>query len=68
MRYLDALDGECDYDRVTVQHRDFCDYLLMGLPDGVDPEQTIGAHLTSFRGNLMAKMALHPDYFTLQSS
>ena len=26
MRYLDALDGECDYDRVTVQHRAFCDY------------------------------------------
>ena len=67
MRYLDALDGECDYDRVTVQHRAFCDYLLMGLPDGVDPEQAISAHLTSFRGNLMAKMAKHPGYFTLQS-
>ena len=67
MRYLDALDGECDYDRVTVQHRAFCDYLLMGLPDGVDPEQVISAHLSSFRGNLMAKMAKHPGYFTLQS-
>ena len=68
MRYLDALDGECDYERVIRQHREFCDYLLMGLPDGVDPEQAIGAHLTSFRGNLMTKMALHPDYFTLQNA
>ena len=32
LRYLDALDGDCDYDRVTRQHREFCDYLLMGLP------------------------------------
>jgi len=68
MRYLDALDGECDYERVIRQHREFCDYLLMGLPDGVDPEQAIGAHLTSFRGNLMTKMALHPGYFTLQNA
>lgn len=68
MRYLDALDGECDYDRVTEQHRAFCDYLLMGMPDGVDPEQAISAHLTSFRGNLMAKMDHHPGYFTLQGN
>lgn len=68
MRYLDALDGECDYERVIRQHREFCDYLLMGLPDGVDPEQAISAHLTSFRGNLMTKMALHPGYFTLQNA
>lgn len=68
MRYLDAMDGECDYERVIEQHRAFCDYLLMGLPDGVQPEQVISAHLTSFRGNLMAKMALHPGYFTLQST
>lgn len=68
MRYLDALDGECDYDRVTEQHRAFCDYLLMGMPDGVDPEQAISAHLTSFRGNLMDKMDHHPGYFTLQGN
>lgn len=66
MRYLDALDGECDYERVTRQHTTFCDYLLMGMPDEVDPEQVISEHLTSFRGNLMAKMARHPGYFTLQ--
>ena len=68
MRYLDALDGECDYDRVTRQHTQFCDYLLMGMPDDVSTEQVVGAHLTSFRGNLMAKMALHPTYLTLQSN
>lgn len=66
LRYLDALDGELDFDRVTTQHRAFCDYLLMGLPDDVYPQQVLGAHLTSYRGNLMDKMARHPGFFTLQ--
>lgn len=68
LRYLDALDGECDYERVTRQHREFCDYLLMGLPDGISAEQKVSEHLTSFRGNLLAKMAMHPGYFTLDGA
>ena len=67
LRYLDALDGDCDYDRVTRQHREFCDYLLMGLPDNVQPEVKISEHLTSFRGNLMDKIERYPGYFTIDS-
>lgn len=65
MRYLDALDGVIEMDRVKRQHREYCDYLLMGLPEDVDPEEHIRAHLTSFRGNLMDKIAMHPTYFTI---
>ena len=67
LRYLDALDGDCDYDRVTRQHREFCDYLLMGLPDNVQPEVKISEHLTSFRGNLMDKIERYPGYFTIDN-
>ena len=58
--FKDGMFGE-------VFHVNDADGNLALLPDGVDPEQAISAHLTSFRGNLMAKMALHPGYFTLQS-
>lgn len=65
LRYLDALEAYVDTDRVMAQHMEFCDYLLMGLPDGLDPQQKIREHLTSFRGDLMNKINAHPDYFTM---
>lgn len=66
LRYLDALDGNCDYERVMRQHREFCDYLLMGMPDGVSAEQKVREHLTSYKGNLLERMERHPDYFSIE--
>lgn len=65
MRYLDALDGHTDIELVLQQHQEFCDYLLMGLPDGIDPQQKIANHLTSFRGNLLKTIECYPNYFTV---
>lgn len=65
LRYLDILEGNTDHERVSRQHRELCDYLLMGLPDGVDPRQTISDHLASFRGNLLQRAERYPDYFAL---
>lgn len=66
LRYLDALDGDLDYERVTRQHREFCDYLLMGMPDGVSAELKVREHMTSFKGNLLDRFERYPDYFTLE--
>ena len=68
LRYLDALDGACQYEKVRREHHEFCDYLLLGIPEGVDPDQKVCEHLTSFRGNLLEKMEKHPGYFTLNQS
>lgn len=65
LRYLDIMEGSCDLARVTRQHRAFCDYLLMGLPDDVQAETKVREHLTSFRGNLMDKIERYPDYFSV---
>lgn len=65
MRYLDALSGNADYAKIFRQHREFCDYLLMGLPPAVDPQQKIAEHLASFRGDLLAMIARYPNYFTV---
>lgn len=65
LRYLDALDGDLDFVRVTRQHREFCDYLLMGLPDNVNAEQKVRDHMTSYKGNLLDRFERYPDYFTL---
>lgn len=65
MRYLDGLDGDLDVERVMRQHREYCDYLLMGLPEGFDATECLRAHLTSYRGNLMNRIELHPKYFTI---
>lgn len=67
LRYLDALEGNLDFAKVLAQHREFCDYLLLGLPTGVDPVQKLADHLTSFRGDLLNKLDAHPDYFTITS-
>ncbi len=66
MRYLDALDGEMHPERIVVQHREFCEYLMLGLPAGISPEQKVAEHLTSFRGNLLGKIEANPEYFTLE--
>ena len=68
LRYLDVFEGNCDFTRVNRQHREFCDYLLLGLPDDVRAETKISEHLTSFRGNLMDKIERHPDYFTVSET
>lgn len=65
LRYLDALEGTIDAARVADQHREFCDYLLMGLPDGVDAEQKLREHLTSFKGDLLERIRRRPEYFAL---
>ncbi|MGN0975314.1 MAG: GntR family transcriptional regulator [Gemmiger sp.] len=66
LRYLDALEGDFDYERVMRQHREFCDYLLMGMPDGVSAEQKVRDHMTSYKGNLLERVARHPDYFSIE--
>ncbi len=66
LRYLDALDGDITLERILRQHREFCDYLLMGLPDGVSAEQKVREHMTSFKGNLLERFERYPDYFTLE--
>lgn len=68
LRYLDVFEGRCDFTRVSRQHREFCDYLLLGLPDDVCAETKISEHLTSFRGNLMDTIERHPDYFTVSET
>lgn len=66
MRYLDAMEGNADYETVFRQHREMCDYLLMGMPENVSPEQKVNEHLASYRGNLMEKMERYPGYFILE--
>lgn len=67
LRYLDALEGNVDFDRITRQHREFCDYLLMGVPEGVDLRRKVQEHMTSFKGNLLERMLQHPDFFSIGS-
>ena len=51
----------------SAEASDMSGYLLMGLPDNVQPEVKISEHLTSFRGNLMDKIERYPGYFTIDS-
>ena len=51
----------------SAEASDMSGYLLMGLPDDVQPEVKISEHLTSFRGNLMEKIERYPGYFTINS-
>ncbi len=68
LRYLDALNGTCEYERVKRQHREFCDYLLMGMPEGINPEQKVYEHMLSFRGDLIQKSEMYPGFFTLDQN
>ena len=52
---------------MSAEASDMSSYLLMGLPDDVQPEVKISEHLTSFRGNLMEKIERYPGYFTIDS-
>ncbi|MGN0984606.1 MAG: GntR family transcriptional regulator [Gemmiger sp.] len=65
LRYLDALEGNVDFDRLNGQHREFGDYLLMGLPEGIDPRQKIQEHMASYKGNLLGRILRYPGYFSL---
>lgn len=64
-RYLDALSGNTNYEQVLAQHREFCDYMLMGIPGEVDIQQKIAAHLTSFRDNSLSTIEKYQSYFAL---
>lgn len=64
-RYLDALTGNINYDKILTQHREFCDYMLMGLPKGVSAEQKLAEHLTSFRSNSLYTIERYRHYFAL---
>ena len=66
LRYLDALDGDCDYDRVTRQHREFCDYLLMGLPDNVARGEDQRAS-DQLQGQPDGQDRALPGYFTIDN-
>ena len=52
---------------MSAEASDMSSYLLMGLPDNVQPEVKISEHLTSFRGDLMDKIERYPGYFTIDS-
>lgn len=64
-RYLDALSGNTVFDTVLMEHREFCDYMLMGIPQGVDIQQKVASHLTSFRGNSLSTIEKYRCYFAL---
>ena len=64
-RYLDALSGSTNYELVLAQHHEFCDYMLMGIPQNIDVHDKISEHLTSFRDNSLATIKKYDSYFAL---
>lgn len=64
-RYLDAMSGKTDTQKVLREHREFYNYLLMGMPDGVDSTQKMAKHLTSFRGDFWEDIKEYRPYFAL---
>lgn len=66
LRYLDCMDGAYNFDQLVQQHREICDYMLMGFPDDIKPEQVVAQHMASFRGDFMDRFKKYPDYFTLE--
>lgn len=64
-RYLDALSGGTNYELVLSQHRDFCDYMYIGVPQNAKPEDKISEHLTSFRENILSTIEKYNTYFVL---
>lgn len=64
-RYLDALSGKTNFEKVLIEHREFCDYLLMGIPQNVDAQEKIATHLTSFRDNYLSTIEKYRCYFAL---
>jgi len=65
MYYLDALSGNTVFEKVLMQHREFCDYMLMGIPTNVDVQQKVTEHLTSFREHSISTIEKYPSYFSL---
>ena len=64
-RYLDALSGNTIFEKVLMQHREFCDYMLMGIPHNVNAQQKVAEHLTSFRDNYISTIEKYPSYYSL---
>lgn len=64
-RYLDALSGKTNYEYVLAQHREFCDYMYIGMPQNVKAENKISEHLTSFRENILSTIEKYNSYFAL---
>ncbi len=64
-RYLDALSNNTNFEMVLAQHREFCDYMLMGIPQDVTAQDKITAHLTSFRQNSLSTIEKYGCYFAL---
>ncbi|MEG0616666.1 MAG: GntR family transcriptional regulator [Oscillospiraceae bacterium] len=64
-RYLDAMSGKTDTEKVLREHREFYNYMLMGMSDGTDAMQKMREHLTSFRGDYWDNLGEYSQYFTL---
>jgi len=64
-RYLDALSGNTIFEKVLMQHREFCDYMVMGIPHNVNAQQKVAEHLTSFRDNYISTIEKYPSYYSL---
>lgn len=64
-RYLDAMSGKTNMQKVLREHREFYNYMLMGLPQQIVPLEKIAEHLTSFRGEFWENMEGYRPYFKL---
>jgi DNA-binding GntR family transcriptional regulator len=64
-RYLDALSGNADFNVVLRQHRELCDYMLMGFPSDVSAKQKLSEHLTSFRENSIYTIEKYRHFFSI---
>lgn len=65
VRYLNALSGHSNYEMILAQHREFCDYMLMGIPKSISIEQKLYDHLTAFRANSLLTIEKYSNYFSL---
>ncbi len=64
-RYLDAMSGKTEMQKVLREHREFYNCMLMGLPAGTVPLEKIAGHLTSFRGEFWESVEEYRPYFML---
>lgn len=64
-RYLDAMSGKTDIEKVLHEHRVFYNLLLMGLPPETSTTSLMTQHLTSFRGDFWDSIGEYREYFAL---
>lgn len=64
-RYLDAIAGKMNVEKILYEHHAFYNYLLMGLPPEVDPVEKMALHLSAFRGDFWEDMKEYRVYFAL---